>query len=353
MKRRTKSSSGPTKVIVRATPSKIREAAALLANGKLVAFPTETVYGLGANALDEKAVAKIFKAKGRPSDNPLIVHIADMRELKMVAKNIPDVAFKLMKKFWPGPLTFVLPKKAAVPHVVTASGKTVAVRMPENRIALALIKAAGCPVAAPSANLAGKPSPTTAAHVAEDLGSNVGLILDGGKTRHGLESTVVDVTGKKVEILRSGAVTAEMLEKVLGYLPETAHHAPDKKGKVKSPGMKYRHYAPNVDLLLVAISDRKTMIAEVERLIGLYHRKGLLVGVLTSKEHRKFYQTADQVVVCGSLNDLPSVAKHLYDSLRTFDPHMADVIIAENFGSKGIGHAIFDRLSRAASKIIH
>lgn len=338
--------------ITKPTKSGLRTGAKILIQGGLVAFPTETVYGLGADAMDARAVAKIFKAKGRPSDNPLIVHIADMRELKKVAKNIPDVAFKLMKKFWPGPLTFVLPKRTAVPDIVTAGGKTVAVRMPAHKVALALIKGSGCPVAAPSANMSGKPSPTSAAHVAEDLGQNVDLILDGGKTHHGLESTVIDVTGKKVEILRAGAVTAEMLEKVLEYLPVTAHHAQDKKGKVKSPGMKYRHYAPNADLVLVAEPDRKKMIAGVERLIGKYHRQGLLVGVLTCKEHRKFYETADQVVVCGSLQNLTSVAQHLYSSLRKFKPEKADIIIAENFGNTGIGHAVFDRLSRAASKIV-
>lgn len=339
-------------VPVKATPLNIRKAGRMIAEGKLVAFPTETVYGLGANALDEKAVAEIFKSKGRPSDNPLIVHIADMRELRMVAKKVPPVALKLMKKFWPGPLTFVLSKKAAVPDIVTAGGKTVAVRMPDNNVALALIKAAGCPVAAPSANLAGKPSPTTAAHVAEDLGESVDLILDGGKTRHGLESTVIDVTRKKFEILRTGAVTPEMLAKVLGYRPEIVHHSPDKKGKVKSPGMKYRHYAPSVELVLVAEPDRKKMIAIVERLIGEYHRQGLLVGVLSCKEHRKFYQTADDVVVCGSLKNPATIAKDLYASLRKFKPAMADIVIAENFGSTGIGHAIFDRLSRAATRTI-
>jgi L-threonylcarbamoyladenylate synthase len=224
--------------------------------------------------------------------------------------------------------------------------------MPDNKVALALIKTARCPVAAPSANLAGKPSPTTAAHVAEDLGASVDLILDGGKTCHGLESTVIAVTGKKVEILRTGAVTAEMLAKILGYQPKIVHHAPDKNGKVKSPGMKYRHYAPSVDLVLVAEPDRKKMIAVVERLIGEYHRRGLMVGVLSCKEHRKFYQTADETVVCGSLKNPATVAKNLYASLRKFRPAMADIVIAENFGSTGIGRAIFDRLSRAATIIL-
>lgn len=338
--------------VFKPTQANIQKAAKLIKKGELVAFPTETVYGLGANALSDSAVRKIFKAKGRPSDNPLIVHIATMKELEMVAREVTPVARKLMKKFWPGPLTFVLQKTSDVPDSVTAGGKTVAVRMPHNTIALDLIKAAGCPVAAPSANLAGKPSPTTARHVEEDFGNTIGMILDGGTTRHGLESTVIDATGKKVEILRSGAVTAEMLAKILGYKPKIVKH---EKGSIRSPGMKYRHYAPTVDLILVAAPERKKMIAQVEHLIGKYHRQGLRVGVLTSLEHRKFYQTADQVVVCGSLKNLTTVARNLYDSLRQFKPEKADVIVSEHFGSigsKGIGHAIFDRLSRAAAKIV-
>ena len=273
------------KAMVPATPSNIRRAAKLLIQGKLVAFPTETVYGLGANALDSLAVKKIFKAKGRPSDNPLIVHIATIKELDMVADQVPEIARKLMKKFWPGPLTFVLRKKEIVPDAVTAGGPTVAVRMPKHPVALSLIKAAGCPVAAPSANLAGKPSPTTADHVAEDLGENVDVILDGGRTKHGLESTVIDIKAGVVEILRTGAITADMLAKVLGYKPKIVKHT---KGKARSPGMKYRHYAPSVDLVLVSEPDRKKMIATVERLIGEYHRQGLLVGSLLPKNTARF-----------------------------------------------------------------
>lgn len=335
--------------IVKATPANIRKAAAILADGGLVAFPTETVYGLGAHAMDSRAVRKIFVAKGRPSDNPLIVHIATMKELGMVAVDIPDVAKKLMKKFWPGPITFVLPKKKNVPDVVTAGGVTVAVRMPKHPVALALIKAAGCPVAAPSANLAGKPSPTTAAHVAEDFGTSVGCILDGGKTRHGLESTVVDVTGGRVEILRTGAVTADMLAKVLGYKPITVKHG---KGKVRSPGMKYRHYAPSVPMILIGATNEQAMVRKLSQQLAALNQKKMRVGVLCVREHAAGYADATKIVVCGSLKNPVSFGKHLYAALRKFNPKTVDIILAENAGAEGLGHAIFDRLSRAATKIL-
>ncbi len=344
--------SRPTVHPQRATAASIREAAEFLARGKIVAFPTETVYGLGANALDARAVAKIFKAKGRPSDNPLIVHIATMKELHMVAKDVPAVAEKLMKRFWPGPLTFVLHKKSGVPSIVTAGGNTVAVRMPGHKVALALIKAAGCPVAAPSANLAGKPSPTTAAHVADDLGKNADMILDGGRTRHGLESTVVDLTGRRVEILRSGAVTAEMLEKVLGYRPKTVSSSNE---KVRSPGMKYRHYAPSVPLFLIGSTNGKKMMLLLQKKILGFEKKKKRVGILCVKEHKSAYSSyscVKKIVVCGSMKAPRTFAKHLYGSLRSFDKTNVDVILAENVGSRGIGTAVFDRLRRASSKVL-
>jgi len=343
--------------LVKATPANIRKAARVMRQGGLVAFPTETVYGLGANAMDTRAVAEIFLAKGRPSDNPLIVHIATMKELEMVARDVPAVALKLMKKFWPGPLTFVLRKRREVPDVVTAGGKTVAVRMPKHKIALALIRAAGCPVAAPSANLAGKPSPTTAAHVAEDFGPEVAMILDGGRTRHGLESTVVDVTGAKVEILRSGAVTTEMMEKVLGYKPEIVIHSTSGgRKKVRSPGMKYRHYAPSVPMILIGETDEKRMVLVLQkRLCEL--GKNSRVGVLCVKEHTTFYShskfpVVKKIVVCGAVNNPALFGKHLYASLRKFHSSEVDLIMAENPGAKGIGLAVYDRLSRAATKIL-
>jgi L-threonylcarbamoyladenylate synthase len=374
-----------------------------LRGGGLVAFPTETVYGLGADALNPLAVAKIFAAKGRPADNPLIVHIADQRELRIVARDVPAVAQKLMEKFWPGPLTFILSKTPAVPDVVTAGGKTVAVRMPANRVALALIKAAGCPIAAPSANLAGKPSPTTAAHVAQDFGDSIAMILDGGKTLHGLESTVVDVTGSKVEILRTGAVTATMMADILGYKPKIVSHKPGRGGKVRSPGMKYRHYAPGVPLILIGETDEKKMVRALQaqlcefqkksRKMAVAHTAPLLgnlnergsaelsagskdvaaanayavrivhapaqprVGILCVKEHAKFYAAAKyssvkKIVICGSNKKPETFAGELYSALRKFKPRDVDVILAENAGTKGIGGAVLDRLGRAATKII-
>lgn len=367
--------------IFKATPANIRAAGKLIAAGKLVAFPTETVYGLGANAMDARAVAGIFLAKGRPSDNPLIVHIATMKELEMVARDVPSVALMLMKEFWPGPLTFVLRKQRAVPDVVTAGGPTVAVRMPNHRVALALIRAAGCPVAAPSANLAGKPSPTTAAHVAEDFGPEVAMILDGGRTRHGLESTVIDVTRAKVEILRSGAVTAEMMEKVLGYKPKIVAHVGSggkggrTKDKLRSPGMKYRHYAPSVPMILIGETDEKNMVRMLQTELRKLSKKSrasggdagaggrgsasaqACVGVLCVKEHASLYSRAKfpavkKIVVCGAVKNPALFGKHLYASLRKFHRSEVDLILAENPGAKGIGHAVYDRLSRAATKIL-
>jgi len=360
----------PREVVQKADAITIMRAAGVLKNGGIVAFPTETVYGLGANALDAKAVAKIFVAKGRPSDNPLIVHIADAAELAMVAKDVPEIAIKLMKKFWPGPLTFVLKKTSVVPDNVTAGGKTVAVRMPAHKIALKLIQLAGCPVAAPSANLAGKPSPTSAAHVAEDLADRIDMILDGGATKHGLESTVIDFTGganSRVEILRTGAITPDMLAKVLGYTPKIAVLKPQKATRknavkktaktsvdlaVRSPGMKYKHYAPKVKMLLVTSKKGDAMIKFVQKKIVDLQKKGLRVGILCCSENAKFYKKAgsEKVVVCGSSKKLASVASKLFASLRLFEPKDVDVIVAENFGKTGIGHAVMDRLERAASE---
>ena len=347
---------------MKTTARNIKAAGGVIARGGLVAFPTETVYGLGANALDARAVAQIFLLKGRPSDNPLIVHIASMSELAVVARDVPDVALKLMRKFWPGPLTFVLRKTAGVPSIVTAGGSTIAVRMPANKIALALIKAAGCPVAAPSANLAGKPSPTLAAHVAEDFGDKL-MILDGGKTLHGLESTVIDVTGVergrgrvgRVEILRSGAVTAEMLSAILGYVPKIVGAG---DAKVRSPGMKYKHYAPSVPMILIGAKDQKIMVAKMLAQLKFFEKKNaqkkIRVGILCVKENAKFYRAgrAAKIITCGSKKNPASFGRELYAALRKFNKKDVDVILAENCGKNGVARAVFDRLSRAATEII-
>jgi L-threonylcarbamoyladenylate synthase len=259
----------------------LQEAAALLRAGEAVAFPTETVYGLGANALDANAVDKIFRAKGRPSDNPLIVHIAHRKEVDKLAQVVPPLAERAMAHFWPGPLTVILPCTAIVPMNVTAGLDTVGIRMPDHVIAQQLIDAAGVPIAAPSANSSGRPSPTTAAHVLEDLTGKIAGVVDGGASGVGVESTVVDFTGPVPMILRPGGVTREMLEEVLGDVridPSLEQGV----GQPKSPGMKYTHYAPHGEMSLV---DGPQAVAVMQGLVHKAHESGRKVGVLTTEEH--------------------------------------------------------------------
>jgi L-threonylcarbamoyladenylate synthase len=320
----------------------IKEAAQLLKSGEVVAFPTETVYGLGANAKDAKAVEKIFAAKGRPSDNPLIVHIAHPKQLEEMVSAIPDVAHTLIKHFWPGPLTLILPKKEGViSDPVTAGLPTVAVRMPAHPVALALIEASGLPLAAPSANISGRPSPTTAAHVFADLNGRIAGIVDGGETGIGVESTVLDCTTKVPTILRPGGVTKEALEKVIGNIAVDSALT-DERQTPKSPGMKYTHYAPKSPMAIVQGSP-----AFLQTLVNKQRALGKKVGVLTTEENRSFYD-ADVVLACGSRHDLHTVASHLYDTLRKFDETDVDFIYSESFPTEGIGEAIMNRLKKAA-----
>jgi L-threonylcarbamoyladenylate synthase len=320
----------------------IKEAAQLLKSGEVVAFPTETVYGLGANAKDAKAVEKIFAAKGRPSDNPLIVHIAHPKQLEEMVSAIPDVAHALIKHFWPGPLTLILPKKEGViSDPVTAGLPTVAVRMPAHPVALALIEASGLPLAAPSANISGRPSPTTAAHVFADLNGRIAGIVDGGETGIGVESTVLDCTTKVPTILRPGGITKEALEKVIGNIAVDSALT-DERQTPKSPGMKYTHYAPKSPMAIVQGSP-----AFLQTLVNKQRALGKKVGVLTTEENRSFYD-ADVVLACGSRHDLHTVASHLYDTLRKFDETDVDFIYSESFPTKGIGEAIMNRLKKAA-----
>lgn len=315
-------------------------AAALLRAGEIVAFPTETVYGLGANAFDEQAVAKIFSAKGRPADNPMIVHVCDAKQLKEVVSEVPANAFALIKKFWPGPLTLVLKKSAKIPSNVTAGLDTVAVRMPSNKIALALIKECGFPIAAPSANTSGKPSPTTAQHVYDDLKGKIHLIIDGGLCEVGLESTVLDLTKGRLVILRPGKVTAEELEKVIGKIVVNFgfSHA-NTKEKPASPGMKYRHYSPKAELILV--TSGKDFSEKVFELGA-----GRSVGVLSfSKE-----VGADNEFFFNE--NLDSYAKKLFAALRELDDRGVEAIIAEGVEAKGLGLAVMNRLHKAASKTV-
>ncbi|WP_010677210.1 L-threonylcarbamoyladenylate synthase [Bacillus timonensis] len=320
----------------------IKEAANLLQADEVVAFPTETVYGLGANALSDEAVAKIYEAKGRPSDNPLIVHISTIGQLQQIAQDIPEQAKSLIKKFWPGPLTLVLKRKEnAVSKKVTAGLETVAIRMPSHPVALALITASGLPLAAPSANLSGKPSPTLAKHVADDLTGKIAGILDGGATGVGLESTVLDCSGDIPVILRPGGVTKEQLEEVCGVV-EVDRAILEEGQAPKSPGMKYKHYAPTAPLSIVNGS-----MEFIQTLVKEKQHEGLKVGILTTTEGENKYE-ADQIIACGSREDLESVANRLYDVLRLFDESGVDVIFSESFPSEGIGQAIMNRLTKAA-----
>lgn len=319
----------------------LQEAAKLLRENEAVAFPTETVYGLGANAMDDEAIAKIFEAKGRPSDNPLIVHIGTKSQLDGIVKGIPPVAEKLMAHFWPGPLTIILPRKEGISERVTAGLNTVGVRMPDHPVALALIEEANVPVAAPSANRSGRPSPTLASHVYEDLNGKIAGIVDGGATGVGVESTVIDCTSPVPTILRPGGITKEQLEAVIGTV-SLDPALKDEKEKPKSPGMKYTHYAPKAPLSIVEGSREF-----IQQLVDGKKEEGFKVGVLTTEEYQHVYN-ADVILSCGVRSDLASVATKLYDVLRTFDASEVDVIFSESFPNEGIGNAIMNRLTKAA-----
>ncbi|WP_404446151.1 threonylcarbamoyl-AMP synthase [Sutcliffiella horikoshii] len=325
----------------------VMEAASLLKEDEVVAFPTETVYGLGANALSDQAVLKIFEAKGRPSDNPLIVHISKMEQLTELVDNVnvPDSARQLMAAFWPGPLTLVLPKKEGVSQYVTAGLTTLAIRMPDHAIARALIEASGLPLAAPSANLSGKPSPTTAQHVEEDLIHRIAGIVDGGATGVGLESTVVDCTTETPMILRPGGVTKEELEKVVGKVDvDPSLFSQEEQHKPKSPGMKYTHYAPVAPVYLVEGSE-----SFVQQTITKAFQNGQKVGLLATEETiAKLDTTEITAISIGTKKDLATVASHLYDGLRAFNATEVDVIFSETFPQTGVGAAIMNRLEKAA-----
>lgn len=324
------------------TYPQIVEAASILAKNEVVALPTETVYGLGGNAENDEAVAKIFAAKGRPSDNPLIIHIAGHEQLAEIVEEIPEMAQKLMDAFWPGPLTIIFNKKEGkLSEVATAGLSTVAVRMPDHPVALALIEAAKLPIAAPSANLSGRPSPTTALHVHDDLDGRIAGIVDGGPTGVGVESTVVDCTGSKPVILRPGGITKEQLEEVVGEI-STDPALTDTTQAPKSPGMKYRHYAPNAPLHLVAGD-----VDKIQKLVDEKRAEGLKVGVMTTEEKMTSYQ-ADVIFPCGRRNQLETVAEALYDTLRAFNESDVDIIFGEIFPETGVGVAVMNRLTKAS-----
>lgn len=327
----------------------IKHAGQLIKAGELVVFPTETVYGLGANALDAVAVKKIFTAKGRPSDNPLIVHIADITDLSQVAYAPRGYALKLAKQFWPGPLTLVLRKKKMIPEEVTAGLQSVAVRCPCHPIALALIRAAGVPIAAPSANRAGSPSPTTVKHAYADLKNQVKLFLDAGPTAIGVESTVVDCTGQRPIILRPGGLAKEEIEKFLGII--CGLRQSKKITIAKSPGMKYRHYAPAAKVILVS-GDDIAVRQKIQRQIKLHQSKHQTVGVLASLEHKVNYSGADLIITLGRQTDTKTAARRLFAALRAMDQKGMTVILVESWPEHGLGLAVMNRLRKAASKVI-
>lgn len=326
----------------------IVRAGEILKAGGLVAFPTETVYGLGANALDEEAARKTYAAKGRPSDNPLIVHIARFEDLEKVANHISEKAWKLARTFWPGPMTLIFDKTDIVPHGTTGGLDTVAVRMPVNRIAQEVILAGGGFVSAPSANTSGRPSPTTAQHVAEDLDGKIEMILDGGEVDIGVESTIVDMTVEPPMILRPGAVTREMLEKEIG---EVAVDITLKQGvsvdqAPKAPGMKYRHYAPKANLQLIT-GDPDTVVKAIQKLSEEQAKAGISVGIIATEEAKDCYRQGI-IKVIGSRGDDEAIARHLYGILREFDEEDVQYIYSEEFHTDGIGAAIMNRLLKAA-----
>ncbi len=322
------------------SPQAIEKAALLLKKGGLVAFPTETVYGLGANATNPEAVRKIFQAKGRPADNPLIVHISDLEQLGAVADDPPPEALNLARVFWPGPLSLVLRRAASIAPEVSAGLPTVAVRMPDHPQALDLIRAAGAPVAAPSANLAGRPSPTSPRHVIEDLGGLIDAIIMGQACRIGLESTVLDLSGEHPVILRPGGLAREELEAALNCRIPVAGCKISAE-KPSSPGMKYRHYAPRAPLILITGSParRKSML---KILTAYFRRQGLLVGVLNSAAGRGWNNTVEP----------ERLAAGLYRSMRIFDNAGADLILAAETDSSGLGLAVMNRLRKAAARVL-
>ncbi len=318
----------------------------IIRGGGLVAFPTETVYGLGGNALDEKASERIYAAKGRPSDNPLIAHIADMSELKQLVYEIPDIAVKLADRFWPGPLTMIFKKSDTVPYATTGGLDTVAVRMPSHPVAREFILAAGVPIAAPSANVSGRPSPTSAKHVIEDLDGRIDAIIDGGKVDIGLESTIIDLSEGVPTILRPGFINRDMLENITGevHIDPALTASPDEHIRPKAPGMMYRHYAPKGELTIVD-GTPDNVVSYINDMLGRYPKE--VTGVITTTENEDRY-SCGTVISLGARNDELSVARELYGALRSMDEHGIEHIYVESFNGGRLGEAIMNRLNKAA-----
>ena len=319
----------------------LREVAKVIRNGGLVVFPTETVYGIGANAFDENACRKIFKAKGRPQDNPLIVHISSLGMLETVVSYVPERAYDFIDKLWPGPLTLIMKKSSNVPDVVSASLPTVAVRMPSHPVARLLINLSGYPIAAPSANLSGKPSPTSFDHVKDDMMGRVDVIIDSGETLFGIESTIIDLTKDPPVLLRPGPLTLEQISKISKVMLHEGAFGKITLSKPPSPGMKYRHYAPEKRLILVEdMNKMKNILRRFRDPI-----------VVCPKEHRDLYRDY-KVLALGSLEDEYSVAHELFKVLRETDKMEGDVVVVEGFPERGILFSVMNRLRKAASEVI-
>lgn len=323
----------------------LRQAGEVLRKGGLVAFPTETVYGLGGDGLNPESSRKIYAAKGRPSDNPLIIHISRYEDMEYITSEIPEVARKAAEVFWPGPLTMILPKSIHVPYETTGGLDTVAIRLPSHPAARRLIAYGGGYVAAPSANSSGRPSPTLAKHVWEDLKGRIDLILDGGPVGIGLESTIIDFTDKMPHILRPGYITTDMLEELLGSI-ESNQQELTAASRPKAPGMKYRHYAPKGELIIVT-GEESHVQAYINTQAGLHQRAGYRTGVIASAETIAFYQASVRRAA-GSRQAPEEVARSLYGILREMDEEGVAYIYSEDFGEKGIGEAIRNRLQKAA-----
>ena len=324
--------------------AEIKKQAELLKEGNTVIFPTETVYGLGANALDENAVKKIYEAKGRPSDNPLIVHISSKEEVYKLANDISDKAKVLMSKFWPGPLTMIFKKKDIVPQRTSGGLDTVAIRMPSHKIARELIKQAGIPIAAPSANISGRPSPTKGEHVCAEMNGRVSGIVVGGDCNFGLESTVIDMTMDIPMILRPGSVTKEQLEEEIGQvLIDPSLENKEDVLKAKAPGMKYTHYSPNGDVYIVTGKD-DLVIEKINNLIEENNKKDIKSGVMCLSKNKDKYE--GEVIELG--NTLEEVASNLFNVLIEMDNRKIDIIYTEAFPNDGVGRAIMNRLMKSA-----
>lgn len=328
------------------------DAAKVVKEGGLIIFPTETVYGLGADALNNVAVKKIFNAKGRPLDNPLIVHISNLDQLNILSTGMGEEVYRLAERFWPGPLTIILHKSEKIPYEVSAGLETVAVRMPAHPVALKLIELSETPIAAPSANPSGKPSPTSGEHVKRDMMGKVDIIIDSGETLYGVESTIIDVTRERPILLRPGALPVEEIEKILHkevVIPEFARGLIEASEAI-SPGMKYRHYAPSKPLQIIEsrdYSDLEKYCLEVNKNIKKLKEDGLKVVVLASAETLHYYDDVE-IISLGSRKNLFEIAKNLYKALRRIDELDVDIAVSEGFEEKSLGLTIMNRLRKAS-----